>query len=80
MQWSEIRQAYPNRWLIVEPLEAHTTPDRRRHLDCLAIIETCPDGAITLQNIALSINNTLYGSSTLYIPATRNSIFANVNG
>jgi hypothetical protein len=49
MQWSEIRQAYPNRWLIVEALEAHTTPDRRRHLDCLAIVETCPDGRIALQ-------------------------------
>jgi hypothetical protein len=49
MQWSEIRQAYPDRWLIVEALEAHTTPDRQRHLDCLAIVETCPDGAIALQ-------------------------------
>jgi hypothetical protein len=49
MQWSEIRQAYPDRWLIVEALEAHTTSDRRRHLDCLAIVETCPDGSIALQ-------------------------------
>jgi hypothetical protein len=30
-------------------LEAHTTPDKRRHLDCLAIFETCPDGSVALQ-------------------------------
>jgi hypothetical protein len=49
MQWSEICLAYPNRWLIIEALAAHTTPDKRRQLDCLAIVETCPDGAIALQ-------------------------------
>jgi len=27
MIWSEVRQAYHNQWLIIEALEAHTTPD-----------------------------------------------------
>jgi len=49
MRWSEIRQVYPNQWLIIEALEAHTMPDGRRQLDCLAIIETCPDGSVALQ-------------------------------
>ena len=49
MFWAEIRQAYPNQWLIIEALEAHTTPDKQRHLDCLAVIDTCPDGSATLQ-------------------------------
>ena len=48
MLWAEIRQAYPNQWLIIEALEAHTTPDKQRHLDCLAVIDTCPDGSAAL--------------------------------
>jgi len=44
MLWSEIRNAYPNQWLIVEALEAHTTEKQQRRLDRLAVIETCADG------------------------------------
>jgi hypothetical protein len=43
MQWREIRQAYPDRWLIVEALEAHNT-GAQRELDRLAVIEECADG------------------------------------
>lgn len=49
MRWPEIRKAYPNQWLIVEALEAHTTPDSRRHLDKLAVIECCLDGSAAMQ-------------------------------
>jgi len=42
--WAEIRVTYPDRWLVVEALEAHTAPDNRRRLDRLAVIETCPNG------------------------------------
>jgi hypothetical protein len=49
MLWAEIRQAYPNQWLIIEALEAHTTPDKQRHLDCLAVLDKCPDGSAALQ-------------------------------
>jgi len=45
MFWSEIRNAYPHQWLIVEALEAHTTPEKRRELDRLAVIEQCADGS-----------------------------------
>ena len=45
MIWSEIRKAYPSQWLIVEALDARTTPDKRRELDRLAVIETCSDGS-----------------------------------
>ena len=44
MVWAEIRMAYPDRWLIVEALAAHTAPDNLRELDRLAVIETCQDG------------------------------------
>lgn len=44
MQWSEIRKVYPDQWLIVEALEAHTV-DNQRLLEKLAVIETCSDGS-----------------------------------
>ncbi len=44
MRWSEIRQAYPEQWLIIEALEAHTTKDQRRILDRLGVLDTCKDG------------------------------------
>lgn len=50
MQWSEIRKAYPDQWLIIEALEAHTTNDNRRELDDIAVIERCPDGGNAMQS------------------------------
>lgn len=49
MLWSEIREAYPNQWLIIEAIEAHTTQNSRRHIDQLAVIEKCPDGKIAMK-------------------------------
>jgi hypothetical protein len=50
MQWPEIRKAYPDQWLIIEALEAHTTPDNRRQLDKIAVIEHCPDGSAAMES------------------------------
>ena len=44
MLWPDIRNAYPNQWLIVEALEAHTTSEHQRQLDRLAVIEVCENG------------------------------------
>jgi hypothetical protein len=44
MIWPEVRQAYSNQWLVIEALEAHTTPDTRRHIDRIAVIDRCSDG------------------------------------
>lgn len=44
MQWSEIRQTYPDHWLVVEALQAHTTPQAHRRLDELLVVELCEDG------------------------------------
>ncbi len=49
MQWPEIRRTFPDHWLVIEALEAHTTPDRQRVLDGLAVVDTCPDGAAAFQ-------------------------------
>lgn len=48
MFWSDIRQAYPDQWLIIEALEAHTTANSQRELDKVAVIETCEDGSAAL--------------------------------
>ena len=50
MQWSDVRQAYPNEWLIIEALDAETTPDHQRKLKRIDVIERCPDGGAALQN------------------------------
>jgi hypothetical protein len=49
MQWQEIRQNYPNQWLIIEALEAHTDIKQQRCLDKLAVIEPCVDGKAAMK-------------------------------
>lgn len=49
MHWSEICKSHPNKWLIVEALEAHTTSDYQRHLNRLTVVEECPDGKTAMK-------------------------------
>ena len=49
MQWSEIRKTYPEQWLVIEALEARTTPMQKRQLDQVAVIESCQDGTTAMQ-------------------------------
>ena len=49
MQWSEVRQFYPDQWLVIEALEAHDE-DNLRILEKMAVIETCPDGRTAFQS------------------------------
>ena len=53
MQWPEICRSHPNTWLIIEALEAHTTPDSRRHLERLTVVEECPDGKSAMKRYRL---------------------------
>jgi hypothetical protein len=48
MQWDEIRTRYPDQWLIVEALDAHSEGEHRK-LDRLAVVERCADGAEALK-------------------------------
>ena len=50
MLWKEIRDAYPNQWLVIEALDAHTTPDGHRQLLNIAVIQSCPDGPAALKS------------------------------
>ena len=47
--WLEIREAYPNQWLVIEAIEAHTTPSSQRELDKIAVIEICDDGITAMK-------------------------------
>ena len=50
MQWPEVRKAYPNEWLIIEALQAQTTPTNQRQLIKIAIVERCSDGKSAMQS------------------------------
>jgi len=50
MLWPDVRKAYPNQWLVIEALEAHTTPDNQRKLDTIAVIESCEDGQAAMNS------------------------------
>jgi hypothetical protein len=39
VNWPKVREAYPDQWLIVEAMEAHTEGNRRL-IDRIAVIET----------------------------------------
>jgi hypothetical protein len=49
MQWQEVRLTYPNQWIIVEALAAHTEKDSHRQLDKLAVVEPCVDAKAAMQ-------------------------------
>jgi len=42
MQWQDIRRHYPDQWLLIEAIKAHSEDDRRI-LDDLAVVDTFED-------------------------------------
>jgi len=51
MHWQAIRQAYPQQWLLLEALKAHSE-DGKRILDQLAVLGTFGDSVTALQSYA----------------------------
>lgn len=49
MRWKEVRKAYPDQWLVIEAVQAHSEDDRRV-LDKIAVVEVCADGTAALQS------------------------------
>jgi hypothetical protein len=45
MRWNEIRKGYPNQWLVVEAVSAHTTSTGKREITDIKVLDLCPDGA-----------------------------------
>lgn len=44
MTWTEIRQSFPNQWIVVEALGAHTDSHGSRIIKDFIVIEQCSDG------------------------------------
>lgn len=49
MQWQEIRKHYPQQWLLIEALKAHSEGEKRI-LDQLAILDTFSGSVTALQS------------------------------
>jgi hypothetical protein len=49
MNWTEIRIAYPKQWLVIEALDAKTTPDQQRLLERIAVVERCASGSAAFE-------------------------------
>ncbi len=49
MRWPEVRKAYPEQWLVIEALEAHTEGEQRL-LDRIAVVDVSSDGTGALES------------------------------
>lgn len=48
MRWEEVRVAHPDRWLVIEALDAHSERGRRV-IDHMAVIDVCADGRASMK-------------------------------
>ena len=51
MQWQDIRRHYPDQWLLIEAIKAHSENDRRI-LDDIAILEAFEDSDAAMKSYA----------------------------
>lgn len=49
MQWEDIRQHYPQQWLLVEAIRAHSEGNQRI-LDQLAVVGAFPDSVTAMRS------------------------------
>jgi hypothetical protein len=73
MQWSEVRAAYPDEWLIIEAMQAHTTPTSQRLLDQIAVVERCSDGASAMQRYR-SLHQQYPGREFYFVHTSREAL------
>ena len=43
MKWQEVRQLYPEKWLLIEALTAHTTTEQKRILENISVLDSFSD-------------------------------------
>jgi hypothetical protein len=48
MKWQEIREHYPQQWLLLEAIKAHSE-DNQRILEQLAVVSAFPDSVAAMQ-------------------------------
>ena len=51
MQWQDIRRHYPDKWLLIEAIKAHSENDRRV-LDDIAVLEAFEDSDAAMRGYA----------------------------
>jgi hypothetical protein len=49
MKWQEIRKYYPQQWLLVEAIKAHSEANKRI-LEQLAVVSTFPDSVTAMES------------------------------
>lgn len=49
MRWEQIRSHYPNQWLLIEAIKAHSEADRRI-LEDIAVINTFADSVSAMHD------------------------------
>jgi len=49
MKWQEIRKRYPQQWLLVEAIKAHSEANKRI-LEQLAVVNTFPDSVTAMRS------------------------------
>ncbi len=49
MKWQEIRQHYPQQWLLLEAIKAHSEANKRI-LEQLAVVSTFPDSVAAMKS------------------------------
>jgi len=48
MNWQELRQAHPDRWLVIEATGAHSEADRRV-IDTIALVSAIDDAKLAMK-------------------------------
>lgn len=43
MKWQDVRELFPDKWVLIEAIEAYTTEDRKRIVEQLSIIGAATD-------------------------------------
>ena len=69
MTWQEIRGLYPDRWLVIEAIEAHTRRGHR-HIDRIAVLAVCPDGPASLRRYR-ELHEALPGRELYFVSTQR---------
>ena len=49
MKWNDVKKTYPDQWVVIEAIEAFSTPDSIRHIEEVSVIERFNDGSDAMQ-------------------------------
>ena len=78
-QWHEVRAHYPETWVLVEAIQAHSEANTRIIKE-VALLDTFADSVSAMKNISNYITMHRSASSMSCIPAVNRSIFRNDDG